>query len=44
MVTDSANFRYRHYHRPTDTPEKLDFIKLAHVVEGISVVVREIED
>jgi Zn-dependent M28 family amino/carboxypeptidase len=31
MVTDTANFRYEHYHQPTDTPEKLDYQRLAAI-------------
>jgi hypothetical protein len=36
MVTDTAFHRYRHYHQPTDTPEKLDYTRMAKVVEGLS--------
>lgn len=36
MVTDTAFYRYRHYHRPTDTPEKLDYDRMAQVVEGLA--------
>jgi Zn-dependent M28 family amino/carboxypeptidase len=36
MVTDTAFHRYRHYHLPTDTPEKLDYARLAQVVEGLA--------
>ncbi len=36
MVTDTAFHRYRHYHMPTDTPEKLDYARMARVVEGLS--------
>ena len=36
MVTDTAFYRYRHYHRPTDTPEKLDYARMARVVEGLA--------
>ena len=25
MVTDTAPFRYPHYHRPSATPEKIDY-------------------
>jgi hypothetical protein len=39
MVTDTALFRNPHYHRPTDTPEKLDYDRLALVVEGLQAVV-----
>ena len=36
MVTDTAFYRYRHYHAPTDTPEKLDYARMAGVVEGLA--------
>ncbi len=36
MVTDTAFYRYRHYHQPTDTPEKLDYGKMAGVVDGLA--------
>jgi Zn-dependent M28 family amino/carboxypeptidase len=36
MVTDTAFHCYRHYHLPTDTPEKLDDARLAQVVEGLA--------
>ncbi|MBI5361819.1 MAG: M28 family peptidase, partial [Planctomycetes bacterium] len=39
MVTDTAVFRDPHYHRATDTPEKLDYDRLARVVAGIEHVV-----
>ena len=35
MVTDTAFLRYSHYHAKTDTPEKLDYIRMAAVVEGL---------
>jgi Zn-dependent M28 family amino/carboxypeptidase len=35
MVTDTAPFRYPHYHRASDTAEKVDFERLARVVEGL---------
>jgi hypothetical protein len=41
MITDTALFRYPHYHRPTDTPDKVDVEKLARVVKGIERVVRD---
>jgi hypothetical protein len=41
MVTDTAPFRYPHYHEPTDTPEKVDYEKLARVVKGIERVIRD---
>jgi hypothetical protein len=36
--SDTALFRYPHYHLPTDTPDKLDYDRLALVVEGMIVV------
>jgi len=41
MITDTALFRYPHYHKPTDTPDKIDNEKLARVVKGIERVVRD---
>ena len=35
MVTDTAFYRYRHYHAATDTPDKLAFPKLAQVTLGL---------
>ena len=42
MVTDTAPFRYPHYHQPTDTPDKIDYEKLARVVKGMERVIRDI--
>ncbi|HEY7661969.1 MAG TPA: M28 family peptidase [Xanthobacteraceae bacterium] len=42
MITDTAPFRYPHYHRPSDTPDKVDTRSLARVVKGIERVVREL--
>jgi len=39
MVTDTALFRYRHYHTPDDTPDKVDYARLARVTEGLAAVV-----
>jgi Zn-dependent M28 family amino/carboxypeptidase len=35
MVTDTAPLRYIHYHEKTDTSEKLDYLSMARVVQGI---------
>ena len=40
MVTDTALFRYPHYHLPSDTPDKVDSEKLARVVKGMERVIR----
>ena len=42
MVTDTAPFRYAHYHEPTDTPDKLDYDRFALVVSGMESVIREL--
>jgi hypothetical protein len=42
MITDTALFRYPHYHRPTDTPDKIDGANLARVVKGIERVIRDL--
>ncbi|MBJ6725198.1 M28 family peptidase [Geomesophilobacter sediminis] len=42
MVTDTAPFRYPDYHEPTDTPEKLDYDRMARVVMGIERVVEKL--
>ena len=36
MVTDTAFYRYRHYHAPTDTPEQLQYPQMARVVAGLA--------
>jgi hypothetical protein len=40
MVTDTALFRYPHYHTAADTPDKVDHERLARVVSGLERVVR----
>ena len=42
MVTDTAPFRYPHYHTLRDTPDKLDYDGLARVVLGLERVVRDL--
>jgi hypothetical protein len=41
MITDTALFRYPHYHRTTDTPDKVDVDKLARITHGVARVIRE---
>ncbi len=36
MVTDTALYRYPYYHLPSDTPEKLDYERLAQVTHGLA--------
>jgi hypothetical protein len=42
MVTDTAPFRYPHYHLESDTPDKVDYDSLARVVEGLEKVIRKL--
>ena len=41
MVTDTAPFRYPHYHQASDTPDKVDAESVARVVKGIERVIRD---
>ena len=42
MVTDTAPFRYPHYHRATDTPDKLDYNRMARGVVGLQKVIGDL--
>ncbi len=42
MVTDTAMFRYPHYHEASDTIEQIDFERMARVVRGLEHVVAEL--
>ncbi len=42
MVTDTAMFRYPHYHEAEDTLDKVDFERMARVVRGLEKVVAEL--
>jgi len=42
MLTDTAPFRYPHYHLASDTPDKVSVESLARVVKGIERVVRDL--
>ncbi len=44
MITDTAVFRYPHYHRRADTPDKIDFDRMTRVVSGINRVVRDLAE
>lgn len=39
MLTDTAPFRYPHYHQPTDTADKLDYKRLSRVTIGLVRVI-----
>jgi len=42
MVTDTAVFRYPHYHTLRDTPDQLSYDRLARVVKGLESVLRDL--
>ncbi|MEY2498150.1 MAG: hypothetical protein QOD12_1706 [Verrucomicrobiota bacterium] len=42
MITDTAPFRYPHYHQSTDTPDKLEYDRFALVVSGMEKVIAEL--
>jgi Zn-dependent M28 family amino/carboxypeptidase len=44
MVTDTAFYRYPHYHLPSDTPEKLDYERMARVTLGLAAMLKELAD
>jgi Zn-dependent M28 family amino/carboxypeptidase len=42
MITDTAPFRYPYYHTEDDTPDKLDYDRLARVVDGVDQVIADL--
>jgi hypothetical protein len=40
MVTDTAFFRAKEYHTPEDTAEKLDYERMARLVNGLTATIR----
>ena len=42
MITDTALFRYPYYHTPFDKANRVDFEKMARVVEGVRRVVESL--
>jgi hypothetical protein len=43
MVTDTAPFRYPHYHSSSDTPDKLDYDRFTLVVSGMEKVIEGLD-
>jgi Zn-dependent M28 family amino/carboxypeptidase len=41
MMTDTAPYRYPHYHTEDDTPDKVQYDKLALVVKGLMEVLKQ---
>jgi len=44
MVTDTAFYRYRHYHSPRDTPDKLTYPAFARATEGLCAALARLAD
>ena len=42
MVTDTAPFRYAHYHAGSDTPNKIDYPRLARLTAGLARVTEDL--
>lgn len=42
MITDTAFYRNVNYHQSTDTPDTLDYARMAHVVRGVTAAVRQL--
>jgi hypothetical protein len=39
LLTDTADLRYSWYHSEHDTPEKLDYVRMAKIVRGLHAIV-----
>jgi hypothetical protein len=44
MVTDTALFRYPYYHSPYDTPDKLDYERMARLVAGLEKTINDLAE
>ncbi len=42
MVTCTATYRNPHYHKPTDTPDTLDYDRFARTVDGLGCVIEDL--
>ncbi|MCH2060893.1 MAG: M28 family peptidase [Verrucomicrobiales bacterium] len=42
MVTDTATYRYPHYHKLSDTPDKIDFTRYTRVVKALSGALKKL--
>jgi Zn-dependent M28 family amino/carboxypeptidase len=40
MLTDTALYRYPHYHLDSDTPDRLDYDRMAQVVAGCAAIIQ----
>jgi Zn-dependent M28 family amino/carboxypeptidase len=44
MVTDTALYRYPHYHMPEDTPDKLDYEPFARMTQGLFLMLASLTE
>ncbi|MGD2184269.1 M28 family peptidase [Lusitaniella coriacea] len=44
MITDTAPYRYPYYHTEQDTPDKINFDKLARVVAALAEVISDLAE
>jgi Zn-dependent M28 family amino/carboxypeptidase len=42
MLTDTAPFRYAHYHTANDTPDKIVYDRFARVVAGLAPMIADL--
>jgi Zn-dependent M28 family amino/carboxypeptidase len=42
LLTDTAPYRYPHYHALTDTPDQLDYVRLAWATRGVAHAIGEL--
>jgi hypothetical protein len=42
MITDTADFRNPNYHRPTDTPDTLNYNRLAEIIGATAVAIAQL--
>jgi hypothetical protein len=42
MITDTAEYRNPNYHQPTDTPDTLDYGRMALVLEGLIAMIETV--
>lgn len=42
MITDTAPYRYPHYHARSDTPDQLDYESMARIVAGLQPVIKDL--
>lgn len=44
ILTDTSFLRYSHYHMTTDTPDKLDYSRMADVVNGLEAAISVMQE